>query len=418
MPSSEVFLLLGYGKSNRALANLLKKRGIPHSVYDDYLPEKSSAVDLNPFTAIVKSGGIKNDHFLLEEARKLNKRIISDLELFYSWNKEKTLITVTGTNGKTTTVQLIKHLLPELDLAGNVGSPLFDHADSEKDMVIEASSFMLEYTHVFRSRINVFLNISPNHLDHHGSFAGDLEAKLKLLKNSRPEDFLVYNADDSVLEKALRGVGLRKIPFSRKRRGGIFISERGIDCFGKMIDLAGIKLMGKHNLENIAAALGAVLAYDPAFSAFSRLHAFTPLPHRLEYLGKIGSMLVYNDSKATNYRALGTALAAFSGKRVLLIAGGEKRAEDPAVLDGVLDTLVGVLLNGENGKTLQDYFKTKGVRTWIYRDLASLFKEINNHLNAQDVLLFSPGSASHDQFRNFEERGEFFKKNIGAYLTE
>ena len=87
-------------------------------------------------------------------------------------------------------------------------------------------------------------------------------------------------------------------------------------------------------------------------------------------------------------------------------------------MDGVLDTLVGVLLNGENGKTLQDYFKTKGVRTWIYRDLASLFKEINNHLNAQDVLLFSPGSASHDQFRNFEERGEFFKKNIGAYLTE
>ena len=131
------YLLLGYGKSNRSLEKFLSLKGIPYQIYDDYLPEKRIEVDFNSFDCVVKSGGIKNDHWILDVAQKLNKEIISDLELFYLYNKEKTLITVTGTNGKTTTVNLIKHLLPEFDLGGNVGFPLFDYCVSKKILLLK-----------------------------------------------------------------------------------------------------------------------------------------------------------------------------------------------------------------------------------------------------------------------------------------
>ncbi|HHZ11176.1 MAG TPA: UDP-N-acetylmuramoyl-L-alanine--D-glutamate ligase [Acholeplasmataceae bacterium] len=411
-------LLLGFGKSNRSLARYLEEKGLPFAVYDDAIPEKRRDVDLREFGAVVKTGGIRNDHFLVQKAKELNKKIVSDLEMFYAMTRKRRLITVTGTNGKTTTVKLIKHLLPELDLAGNVGEPLFDFAESEKDMVLEASSFMLEYTEDFRSQINVILNLSPNHMDHHGSFAAYAEAKLRLLKNAGPEDFLIYNGDDCVLQEILKPFNLRKIPFSRTNPDGIFISGSIIRLFGKTVDTGNLKLLGKHNQENVAAALGAVLCYDPNFTRFERLESFVSLPHRLEFVGKIGKTLVYNDSKATNYLALKTSLAAFSNKKVLLVAGGEKREEDPAPLEEVLGCVDAVLLNGGSGKELQRFFREKGKRTVLFPDLRSLLDEIKEYIKDQDVLLFSPGAVSHDQFKNFEERGDFFKERMKIFLTE
>lgn len=410
------YLLLGYGKSNRSLEKFLSLKGIPYQIYDDYLPEKRIEVDFNSFDCVVKSGGIKNDHWILDVAQKLNKEIISDLELFYLYNKEKTLITVTGTNGKTTTVNLIKHLLPEFDLGGNVGFPLFDYCVSKKNIIIEASSFMLEYTQHFRSQINVILNIKPNHLDHHIRFADYLEAKLKLLKNTTPKDYLVYNADDSVLSAAVRKFDLQKIPFSEVNPDGIFITDDNIYYKGKlMFSPVNLKLKGMHNLENIAATIGAVLCYAPKYSKFSKLNDFKPLAHRLEYLGKIGTIEVYNDSKSTNLTALKTSLSTFKDKKVVLICGGKAREEDLACLDDYLACLDLVLVNGENRESLLQYFHSKGIECFSFLDLKNLLAELKTYLCNQEVLLFSPGAVSYDQFQNFEERGNYFKDYIKTF---
>lgn len=413
------YLLLGYGKSNQAVARYFFVQGIPYSVYDDFIPEARRDVDFNAVEKIVKTGGVKNDHLLLDAARKLKKEIVSDLELFYTLNKQKTFITVTGTNGKTTTVHLLKYMLPDLDLAGNVGFPLFDFIDSKKDMIIEASSFMLEYTDTFHSKINVILNIKPNHLDHHGSFQAYLDAKMKLLKNVKADDYLIYNGDDEILSEAVKDFRLNKIPFSRKKPDGIFIAESDIYYFGKKVFSGkNIKLLGNHNLENIAAAIGAVLCYDPSFTDFNCINDFNHLPHRLEYLGKIKDVSVYNDSKATNFTALKISLSAFPFKKIVLIAGGKMREEDPAALDGVLKSLDLVLANGENREVLREYFEKRGIKCLTYPDLESLLADIELYLGGKEILLFSPGAVSYDQFKNFEERGNFFKEKIKPLLNE
>ncbi len=413
------YLLLGYGKSNRSLEKFFATKGIYFQIYDDFLSENRIEVDFNGFDCVVKSGGIKNDHWILDIARKLNKEIISDLELFYLYNQEKTFITVTGTNGKTTTVNLLNYLLPEFDLGGNVGLPLFDYCDSKKNIIIEASSFMLEYTNSYRSKINVILNIEPNHLDYHLHFSDYLNAKLKLIKNAVSNDYLVYNADDPVLTKAVRSYNLYKIPFSKVKKNGIFISENNVYYKGKLVfKPVNLKLQGEHNLENIAAAIGAVLCYNPQYSDFSRINAFNPLSHRLEYLGKIGKIEVYNDSKATNLTALKTSLATFKNKKVILICGGKRRRENYGTLDDYLSSLDLVLVNGENKETLLEYFQGKGIKCYVFLNLQNLLTELKTYLKNQDVLLFSPGAVSYDQFQNFEERGNYFKDFIKEFLTE
>ncbi|MDD4000911.1 MAG: UDP-N-acetylmuramoyl-L-alanine--D-glutamate ligase [Bacilli bacterium] len=413
------YLLLGYGKSNQSIKRFFDLKNISYQIYDDFQIEYRKNLDFNSFKTIIKSPGIKNDHYILDIARKLNKEIISDLELFYRFNRIKNLICVTGTNGKTTTVNLIKHLLPNLDLCGNVGDPLFDYCDSPRDAIIEASSFMAEYLQDFKARINVFLNIKPHHLDHHRSFEEYFQAKLKILKNVRVDDFLIYNDDDLFLREAVRDIATNKIPFSKSNPSGFLIKERKIFYQGKEIfNDDGLKLLGEHNLENIAAAFGASRCYQKDFNDFGKVKTFTPLPHRLEYLGMIGKTKIYNDSKSTNLLALKTSLATFEEEKVVLICGGKNALNDYSSLDDNLDNIKMVLINGENKDAFRSYFQKHKISTFTYPTLEALMSELIQYLEEEAILLFSPGAVSYDQFSDFEARGNFFKEKIKSLLNK
>ena len=412
------YLLLGFGQSNQAVKRFFDQVKIPYLIYDDYNLSYKGNIDFNSFQVIIKSPGIKNDHWILDIARKLKKEIISDLELFYRFNRKRKIITVTGTNGKTTTVNILKEILPNYDLAGNCGYPLLDFT-SNLPIIIEASSFMLEYLNEYHSEINVFLNISSHHLDHHQDFNAYLDAKLNLLKNINKEDLLIYNYDDPVLRNIFKDYQCLKLPFSLEEEQGIYYHKGAFYYQNqKLMETSNLKLLGRHNLRNIAAALavGTYLGIKVEELA-SKINNFKPLEHRLELLGKIEKLEVYNDSKATNSLALNTALSAFSGKRIILICGGKTSEGGFSLYDEVLKSLVLVLINGENREVLKNYFNDKKIPYRLYSSLETLLNNLKA-LPEADILLFSPGAVSYDQFSSFEERGSFFKERMKHLISE
>lgn len=407
--------MLGYGISNQSLSEYFKKNKIDYLLYDDYLEEFHQDIDLNRFDIMVKSPVITPDHYLVQLAKRLNKPIITDLELFYSLQQTKTFITVTGTNGKTTTVKLIKHLLNDLDLGGNVGIPLFNFIDSPRDIIIEASSFMLEYTIDFHSKYNLILNITPNHLDHHQTFGEYTRCKLKLLKNITAADYLIYNYDDLLLRRLVSNYQAKLIPFSlvSKVNGGYLLGDYLYYQNQKIINVNNIQLLGKHNLANILASICVVLNYRKDLSSLeSRVKTFQAVEHRIEYLGEFDEIKVYNDSKSTNYRALKIALDAFLNEEILLVCGGKTRIDNINLLNNSLTKLKQVLVNGENQGELIKYFKSKNIPVMGYCNLENLLDNIIAYLKPGLTILFSPGSSSYDQFKNFEQRGLYFKKRI------
>lgn len=384
-------------------------------MYDDFLEEYHQDIDLNRFDIMVKSPVITPDHYLVKLAQRLNKPIITDLELFYSLQQTKTFITVTGTNGKTTTVRLIKHLLNDHDLGGNVGIPLFNFIDSPRNIIIEASSFMLEYTVNFHSKYNIILNITPNHLDHHQTFIEYIRCKLKLLKNITADDYLIYNYDDLLLRRLVSNYQVKLIPFSlvTKVNGGYLLDDNLYYQNQKIVNIKNIQLLGKHNLANILASICVILNYRNDLPPLDTLlKTFQAVEHRIEYLGELQNIKIYNDSKSTNYRALKIALDAFKSDEILLICGGKIREDNINLLNNSLSNLKQVLVNGENQEKLKNYFINKNIPVKGYGKLENLLDDIVSYLKPGLTILFSPGSSSYDQFKNFEQRGLYFKQRI------
>lgn len=397
------FLLLGLGKSNQSVMRFFIKMGVSFQVYDDKGPQP-----LQPYDIIIKSPGITNDHHLIAHSKA---KIISDLELFYLLSNNKIMITVTGTNGKTTTVSLIKAVLEKYDLGGNIGEPLFDFYESANPIIIEASSFMLEYTEQFRSKYNCLLNITPNHLDHHLNYAEYINSKVKLINNLSLHDYLIYNHDDLLIRKLAKKTNCIKIPFSLVeevegcyyKSGYIYLGSRAI------IDIREIKLYGKHNIANILCAI--IIGYLNGANVYhirQVVKTFYQLEHRIEKVGDYNNITIYNDSKSTNYQALRSALKSFIDKKIILICGGKSGSEDVHVLNDALDDIVEVRLVGENKVQLKNYFEGQNIKTKCYDSLDNILNNIDD-TNA-NVILFSPGATSFDMYKNYQERGKKFKE--------
>lgn len=398
------YLLLGMGLSNKSIEKYLQKNNFDYCIYDDAL--YPNMVKIEEIDIVIKSPGINPDHFLLKKAKK----VITDLEFFYLISKNKTFITVTGSNGKTTTVSLLKHLIDDIDLGGNIGVPLFDFTKSNRDIIIEASSFMLEFTHEFRCQYNVILNLYKTHLEHHHTFVNYIKSKLKLLKNTLPSDYIIYNYDDVLLRRLIPNYQGIKVPFSRKEKVGIYLENYKIKYRRKvLVDVKKLNLIGEHNYSNIMAALGVILNYRGDLKS---LTLFGGVKYRLEFIGLIGTVRVYNDSKSTNFNALYHAINAFKNQKVILICGGQKRDDDYSLFNDI-NNISKCYIYGENRVDLGRYFMTKTKDIYLYHTL----KEVVNNLDLDnaDVLLFSPGSVSYDQYESYIKRGEDFN-NLIAHL--
>jgi UDP-N-acetylmuramoylalanine--D-glutamate ligase len=378
-------LVVGLARSGSSATAALAKRGVDVVVADAKLGNDDDAALLEGVDLLVKSPGVAGEQLLVTEARARGIPVWSEVELGYRLLEGCRFVGVTGTNGKTTTVELLGAIFraagKPVVVAGNVGRPLTSVEPAEW-VVCELSSFQLEDVHELACEIAVLLNLEPDHLDRHGTFEAYRDAKLRIFE--RAETAIVP-----------RGLGLPGIEFSRDD------------------DLpAEPRIPGAHNRENAAAATAAARAAGIADDAIAQaLQEFPGVEHRLELVAEIDGVRYVNDSKATNTAAARRALAAYdSPLRVIL--GGSLKGEDFAPLAEAMQSVRAAYLIGEATDELEAALGPAGVTLVRCGDLATAVERAAADARSGEIVLLSPACASFDQFRDFEERGEGFRRLV------
>ena len=385
----ERVLVLGLARSGLAAAAALERRGVEVVRADRELGNDDELALLDGVGLLVKSPGVPGSASLVAAARERGVQVWSEIELAARLLPNP-ILGVTGTNGKTTTAQWLGFMLGA-PVAGNVGlalSELDGSAEPEQLVVVELSSFQLEDVHRFRPRIAVLLNLEPDHLDRHGSFEAYRAAKLRAFENQTEDDSAIVP----------RGFG--EVPGRAAR------VEFGAD------DELPVEpsLRGIHNRENAAAATAAARAAGATEEQIERgLREFKGVAHRLELVGERDRVRYVNDSKATNVAATLRALAAYDDEPVRLILGGSRKGEDLAPLAAALGPNVrAVYVIGQTAdelaRAIPDTIRSGDLATAVDRAAAAA--------QPGEVVLLSPACASYDQFRDFEERGEEFKRLV------
>ncbi|GAA0445845.1 UDP-N-acetylmuramoyl-L-alanine--D-glutamate ligase [Lentibacillus halophilus] len=437
-PYSRV-LVLGLAKSGTAAAKYLLSTGRKVRVNDQQAPDEDVLDDLHALGAelitgshplsvlddmdvIIKNPGISYDHPILTEAVQRELPILTEIELA-GLLVDNDIVGITGSNGKTTTATLTTAMINEGDrtakLAGNIGSVATDVAQTlqvNETLILELSSFQLMGVNTFHPNIAVLLNIYEAHLDYHKTFENYRQAKCNIFAEQSSDDYLVYNADNPVVNASVADAAAIKIPFSVSQRvtHGAWSDETCI-YFNeeKIADKKDIVLVGDHNLENILAAVCAAKLSGVTNDAIRHvLQTFSGVKHRLQHVATINERLFYNDSKATNLLATQKALSAFQNP-VILLAGGLDRGNEFDDLKPYLDNVKAMVLFGETKEKLQR----------IAVEAAVPFIQTTDHLDEAvklaftqsergDIILLSPACASWDQYRTFEERGDMFEQAV------
>jgi UDP-N-acetylmuramoylalanine--D-glutamate ligase len=415
-------LIFGLGISGRGVLEFCKERDIETHIYDDD-PSKSSgeikdssSFDLSSFDAMILSPGISLSHPLVLKAREHSLSIMSDLEFFKKFApKSLKIIGITGSNGKSTTASLVNHILQKAGrktfLGGNIGkSPLVKEAFEAEFCVLEVSSFQLEITN-FHFDAGILLNISSNHLGHHGGMQGYIKAKQKILQG---DGFRLSPKDFSTNEILKQGYSLTS---NSLYKNTYFI------C--KVPDFAN--LQGEHNLKNILVAIAVCMDFAKLSikDILTAISSFSPLPHRIEFVKEVQGVKFFNDSKSTSVEATLTALKTFPKTPIFLILGGRPKEEG---IEGILGkqesaSIKEILLIGEASgifaKHIIQYNKQNPQKTLNYCIPATLEKAVKLAFTSakkvkNSIVLLSPACASLDQFKNFEERGEIFKNIVNS----
>jgi UDP-N-acetylmuramoylalanine--D-glutamate ligase len=439
-------LVVGLGKSGVASALFLKAHGASVTVSDtkppdelkDEIPvllDQGIAVETGGHgertfrgqDLIVVSPGVPVDSPPLIQARALGENVIGEIELAAEFFPGE-IVAITGSNGKTTTTTLAGEILTAGGLStmvgGNIGTPaisLVERASTGTIAVLEVSSFQLETIQTFRPRIAVVLNVTPDHLDRHRTFAAYTDAKARIFENQRADDFAVLNADDPTCVEMATRTRAQVFWFSRKKevKQGAYVREGQIlfrDSKGQreIMLLSEIPLKGAHNVENVLAAVcvGALSAVDPG-RIRKAVANFKAVEHRLEYVATIRSVEYYNDSKATNVDATIKALESFPAN-IHLILGGKDKGSDYSVLNDLLRRRVKrVYTIGAAAGKIES--QIKGAAEIFHAEtLENAIKRASESAQTGDIVLLAPACASFDQFRSYEHRGKVFKEVVMA----
>lgn len=372
----------------------------------------------NDLFCIVKNPGIPYSNPLLIEAEKRNIPIYTEIELAYLIS-EAPFIGITGSNGKTTTTTLALNILEQGNkqplVAGNIGTvacEVAEKATSENIIVTELSSFQLMGIEEFKPKISLVTNIFEAHLDYHGTKEEYMKAKANIFKNQTKDDFAIVNFDDENVMAMVKNTNATIIPFSSTKivEEGAYIKDGSIYFKQqKVIETEKIVLPGKHNLENILAAVAIAKLLDVDHAAIEQvLTTFTGVEHRLQYITEIKQRKFYNDSKATNILATQKAISSFQ-KPVVLIAGGLDRGNDFDDLIPYFNNVKHMITYGQTRDKLIDSAKKAGMKAVKSVDnVEDAVNEAFAHSEVGDIILLSPACASWDQFKTFEERGNKF----------
>jgi UDP-N-acetylmuramoylalanine--D-glutamate ligase len=375
---------------------------------------------------VVVSPGVPVDAAQLAPARARLVPVIGELELAWRAMEAET-IAITGTNGKTTTTALTGALLAEqprpVFVGGNIGTPLAERAldfPAAGLVVAEVSSFQLETIEAFQPRVAAVLNVTPDHLDRHHSFAGYVDAKARIFLNQTAQDCAVLNADDEATRELAGRTRARVLWFSRQRvlDYGVSVHEGWVVArlnghADRICPLTEIQLRGAHNVENVLAATACALWTGIGIGAIRRaIGRFRAVAHRIEFVRDIAGVHFYNDSKGTNVASTIKALESFT-ERVVLIAGGKGKGQDFAPLADAARRRVGhAVVIGEDGARIAAALAARGIAVTVADTLAAAIEAARAAARAGDVVLLSPACASFDMFDNYEHRGNTFKKLV------
>jgi len=387
---------------------------------------RDTAAALADRDLVVVSPGVPLDGDQLAAARARGVPIIGELELGWRATEADT-IAITGTNGKTTTTALTGAVLAQQPrpvlVAGNIGTPLAAHAlafPADGLVVCEVSSFQLETTELFQPRVAVVLNLTPDHLDRHGTFAAYVDAKARIFANQTPADCAVLNADDEATRALASRTRAPVVWFSRRQAltHGVFVRDGWIAArlnghVEEICPLSEIFLRGQHNVENVLAATACALWTGVAPAAIRAVVArFRGVAHRIELVRELAGVQYYNDSKGTNVDSTLRALESFP-ERIVLIAGGKGKGQAWEPLAAAARGRVGhALLIGEDAEKIGAALAAAAIPVTFCGSLAEAVERGRALAAPGDVVLLSPACASFDMFDNFEHRGDVFKKLV------
>jgi len=417
-------LIYGLGKSGLSAYSFLKKNNVI-SLFDDQIITKKKIKDTytaykkiikKEFDCIIISPGIDINKCKLSKFLKKNhKKIYTDLDIFYSRYALNQKITITGTNGKSTTAKLLYNILKDqkkdVRLVGNIGNPILLEKKIKKDtlFVIEASSYQLEYSRLFKTNISIILNITPDHLERHKTINKYVSAKFKLIKNQSKIDIAILNTENFYIKKELKQK--KFAPLILK------IEKYTSDKFIKKIDNYYFDTDG--NKENLTFVLkvSKLLNLDNNL-LLKTLKNFKGLSFRQEIIHNSKFLKIINDSKATSFSSSEKLLKSL--KNIYWIIGGLPKKGDKFLLKKDDCKKIKLYIFGKNQKFFINQLKNKmefqsflNLKTLV----AKIFLDIKNKNNfINKTILFSPASASFDSFKNFEERGKYFNKLIKNYI--
>jgi len=445
-------LVIGLARSGIAATRALAQRGARVTVYDmkdaralraalgelanfdvDMLLGTELAVSPGEYDLAVVSPGVPLQSGVVQGVLRAGVTIISEVELAYQLKSEQVeLVAITGTNGKTTTTALIAEILTRAGIntaaAGNIGIPLVSVVEgmTKGIVVVEVSSFQLDTNRDFRPHVSAILNITPDHLDRHGSMEAYIEAKARVFSNQGPNDYTVLNYEDEVVRQLASRANCQVLFFSTQRRlsRGVFLDDDRIvvklERESVLCPRQEVLLRGQHNMENVLCAVGVALALgiNPEVIR-STLQQFKGVRHRMEEVGRVDGVLYVNDSKGTNPDSTIKALQAFS-EPVILIAGGRNKGSDFTELARVIRQQVKhLVLVGEARSIIKEKVREQGFSNIeMVGDFPAAVFRARELARPGDVVLLSPACASWDMFNSYEERGDLFCQLVNSLEGE
>lgn len=444
--SGQSILVIGLGKTGTATARFLSRQGAVVMVTDEKTPSELRGIldqmhqegvnfrfhppdpdILSDVDMVIPSPGVAPFNRILTAAVNRNKPVLSELELASRFLKPP-MIAITGTNGKTTTTTLIGKILATsgktVFVGGNIGTPLIGYVDGpqrEDYVVVEVSSFQLQWTCDFRPDVAILLNITCDHVDYHGTFADYRLAKERIFKNQTGQDLAILNADEEDAMLLSRELVAKIAYFSSSRRlsRGIFLDGpqmvyRPLAGEPEMYPLDMVKIPGVHNIENVmAATLAARWIGCRRDAIIQAVGGFQGIAHRIEHAGEKDGIVFYDDSKATNVGAVLRALETFS-RPVVLLMGGRDKEGDFELLSALIEKRVKTLILFGEARERIKMLLGGVVKTEQAATLREAMPLARASAMAGDVVLLAPGCASFDEFKDYKQRGDVFKKWVGS----
>jgi UDP-N-acetylmuramoylalanine--D-glutamate ligase len=457
--------VVGLGATGIAVARFLKKRGATVIVSEQAaeetlgsraqrIHEMGIAIELGRHRSqtfekadlVVLSPGVSHTIEPVLRAKERGVPVIGEIELASRFIKEP-IIAITGTNGKTTTTEILGSMLIRsgfnVFVGGNIGNPLVSYADGEQKadfIVAEISSFQLDTIDAFRPRISVLLNITVDHLDRYPSFDAYAASKLRIFENQQPSDLAVLNGSNPLVRSLTEPLKITKLYYGSLNRGELGAVNNGTrirfrfkeskrrdnkgpfahlaSCDKRFLNVSDFNLIGRHNLENAAAAALAALAAGASPETVQEaLNRYQGAAHRLEHIDTLHGVDFFNDSKATNVDAVIRAVESFSKPVVLIMGGLDKGSNFQALREILPRHAKKLIVIGKAAARIQSALGDT-IPTTSAVSMADAVKQAYRVVSPDNVILLSPGCASFDMYDNYVQRGEDFKKTVENFKLQ